>query len=252
MNGMGKTDIGTIRDNNEDSIFVSNEPIGSLENLYIVSDGMGGHNAGEVASQKGIEFFCEYITNNTCLSDNDILDYLIEGVNYANQRVFEISLNNIEMSGMGATFSACTIMNGKIYIAHIGDSRIYISDSQKMTQLTVDHTYVNEMIKAGELTPEEAKKHRLKNIITRALGSEELSRVDANVMELNGYEFILVCSDGLTNMLSDNEIHEILTSNEEVSKKVENLIDLAKEKGGFDNISAILININSNNWEVER
>ncbi len=243
MIGVGKTDAGLVRHNNEDSIFVSTEPFGQLPNLFIVSDGMGGHNAGEIASSHGIRFFCQFASNNLETEKPEILDILIEGTIYANKNIYEISTQNNAMLGMGATFSACVIdaFNNKLFAAHVGDSRIYVVHNDHIKQISTDHTYVNEMVKAGEITEAEARVHPRRNIITRALGTEEGICVDGIVSEICVGDYILICSDGLNNMVSDNNIKEIIIGSGTVFEKCSRLIEVAKQNGGMDNISAVLI-----------
>ncbi len=242
MRGIGKTDVGILRENNEDCIFVCNEQIGFLPNLFIVADGMGGHNAGEIASKKSIEFFCEYIKQNP-IENNELLDFIVSGISYANKKVFEETLKNLDYAGMGTTFSTCVIVGNRLYIGHIGDSRVYIFGGGQMGQLTTDHTYVNELVMASKVTHEEAKNHPKRNLLTRALGVEHNVLADARVFAAYENDHILICSDGLTNMLNDKDIYDIVVSDLSLQAKVSMLIDVANERGGIDNISAILISM---------
>jgi protein phosphatase len=239
------TDVGKVRHNNEDSIFVSNEPVGALPNLYIVSDGMGGHNAGEVASQKGIAFFRDYIEHMASMDgDVDIMEELARGASYANEKVFEISMTDHAFSGMGATFSLCVLDRGKLYAAHIGDSRIYlIKKDGGIERLSTDHTYVNEMVKAGEITENEARSHPQRHLITRALGTEETLKIDRIVKDVSSGDFALICSDGLSNMVQDDMISGIICESSGLNEKCERLLGLANENGGEDNISVVLIEV---------
>ena len=179
MISFGKSDTGKVRDINEDFIYVNDEKVGSLPNLYIVSDGMGGHKAGEIASSLAVNSFLDYVKNNTFANDDEILDFLVNAIDYANKMVYEKSISDIKCNGMGATFSVCTFVNNKIYAAHVGDSRIYLINKQ-IHQLSIDHTYVNEMVRVGKITQRQAKHHPQKNIITRAVGINE------NSSRLNG------------------------------------------------------------------
>ena len=242
MISFGKSDVGRTREINEDFIYVSNEKVGPLPNLYIVSDGMGGHKAGEIASSMAVNFFVDYILNNSFNDNNEVLDFIVNAINYANKAVYEKSKLDLECSGMGATFSVCTIINDKIYAAHVGDSRIYLLNDAKIKQISVDHTYVNEMVRMGKITADQAKHHPQKNIITRALGINKNIEVDAFIEPFNLNEYVLICSDGLTSMLDDEEIFDTINDNKyDFGNKVLKCIEDANEKGGYDNISVILI-----------
>lgn len=239
MTGVGITDTGLVRVNNEDSIFVSNTQVSMLPNLYIVADGMGGHKAGNIASSYSIKFFCEYINN--CY-DNEILDIIVSAVKYSNDKVYSMSLDNDDYYNMGTTFLAAVINDGKLYIAHVGDCRLYIIRNERIYQITTDHTYVMEMVKAGEITYDEAKIHPKRNIITRALGIEIGITVDGLINDVLEGDIILICSDGLSNMLTDNEILQIVNNSEtEIAQKSKELINTANNNGGRDNISVIVI-----------
>ena len=243
MKSIGITDLGLRRENNEDSIFIHDDNYGSLPNLYIVADGMGGNNSGEIASSRAIEYFCQYVRNNSFSNDEDILDFITSGIAFSNSRIYEDSTANEELAGMGTTMTVCSVKNSKVYIAHIGDSRLYIVGGGSMAQLTTDHSYVNEMVKAGEITEVEARVHPKRNIITRALGVHESVEVDGRLIMAYANDHLLLCSDGLTNMITDQEIYSTITENSDIKLKAEKLIRLAIENGGHDNISVILISI---------
>lgn len=238
--GIGKTETGKVRSNNEDSILVCNERIGLLPNVFAVADGMGGHNAGEVASISAIQFFCDYLKNNV-IQYRFNQDLLFEAVNYANNEVFKLSLESEATSGMGTTFSACSWDDENLYYAHIGDSRIYRIAPKEILVITEDHSYVNELVKSGKLTPSEARLHPDRNVLTRVLGTENDAVADFGYLPLKDDDKILICSDGLTNMLTDGEIFQIVTSGDDDKKKVDDLIDLAIANGGMDNVSVILL-----------
>ena len=237
MGPVGITDIGKHRLNNEDALFVSGKGFHELPNLFIVADGMGGHNAGEVASSEAILFFKDYCSK-TPLNKNEILDYLVTGCIYANNRVFEMAGSSKSYSGMGTTFSVCVKDADRLYIAHIGDSRVYAVYDDAIKQLTTDHTYVCELLKLGQITEEQARKHPRRNILTRVLGVERDVEIDGQVFDLSGCKKILLCSDGFTDMLSDGDIFEELRgSNAEAAQR---LVDKANERGGGDNITLII------------
>jgi protein phosphatase len=202
---------------------------------------MGGHRAGEVASQKAIKFFCEYVCSRNSAPD-ELLDFLVSAVDYANDKVYDMSLRDHSLYGMGATFSVCAVSGGKLYIAHIGDSRVYLAADGRISQLTNDHSFVNELVRAGRLTEAAARSHPRKNELTRALGVEADEHIDGIVYEANS-GFLLLCSDGLTNMLTDGEILRIIKKEDTLEMKVRGLITAANENGGKDNISAILADL---------
>jgi protein phosphatase len=240
LRGEGKTDIGRKRKLNEDSFFVENGAIGSLPNLYIIADGMGGHQAGEVASFEAIRAFKSYVMENT-FEDGDILDFMISATKHANSEVLKKSTCDKQYFGMGTTLSSCVFDKGKLYIAHVGDSRVYKVSGSSITQLTADHTFVNDLVKKGEITSEEAREHPKRNLITRAIGVEEDVLIDGVLHTLMGNDKIILCSDGLTSMLTDQEILMHINSGGGLPDTLNQLIDSAKNKGGDDNISVILI-----------
>ncbi len=241
MYGFGASHVGKVRLKNEDSIFVSNEAVGRLDNLYIVADGMGGHKAGQVASATAIESFVSSVKKG---EDEEALDIMIGGVSSANNAVFTMSREHEEYSNMGTTMVACTVKGSVLYAAHVGDSRLYRISGGKITQVTNDHSYVAEMVRAGKMTEEEALVHPQRSCITRAVGTDSSVRVDGLIVNVKEKDIFLVCSDGLSNMLGKDEILEIcLESGKTLEERVHRLIDCANEKGGPDNISAVLIDM---------
>ncbi|MDF2820770.1 MAG: Serine/threonine protein phosphatase [Clostridiales bacterium] len=238
MEVYGITDIGQKRTNNQDYIFYSGEKIGNLPNLFIVADGMGGHNAGDQASSIAVKNFIEFVDNTDLYSITDILKI---GIKEMNSIVYKLSMENEEFTGMGTTFVVAVIDYGTLYVANIGDSRAYIVNEENINKVTIDHSFVEEMLISGQITEEEAINHPKKNRITRAIGVSDTVMVDLFEQKLNSNDYVLMCSDGLTNMLSNNEIKEILLSNTDVEEKVKNLISASNCNGGDDNISAIVI-----------
>ena len=241
MNAHGISVTGKVRANNEDALFHSDTAFFCLPNIYIVADGMGGHKSGEVASAKAIEFFferCKYGALN-----GEILDFLVESVTYANKRVYEMSCLDESLYGMGTTFTACSYSADKLYIAHIGDSRIYSVAAGRIKQLTTDHTYVGEMIRAGQLTEEEARHHRARNMLMRALGSERVCVIDGYVASFDTAK-ILLCSDGLNGMITDDEILKAFEINTDNAVIADALVGKALDAGGLDNITVIVFDIN--------
>lgn len=243
MKSFGFSHKGKIRPSNQDAYFIHNEKINILQNLYIAADGMGGHSAGEIASSGAIDAFVEYLRNNVC---NDIPKCLEKAADYANKFVYKNSLRDLEFEGMGTTFTAFTLSPEKehcvLHAVHIGDTCIYTMNSQGMVKITTDHTYVNEMINLGRLSPEEAQHHPGRHILTRALGTDNEVIADIITLNINYGVKILLCSDGLTNMVSDEDIHQIVISRN-IEQAVYDLTDLANKNGGVDNITSILVDL---------
>jgi protein phosphatase len=237
MKSEGKTDIGKKRAQNQDSLFFTDEPIGPLPNLYIVADGMGGHKAGDIASKTAIECVTEYIKESTL---NNPVSVLKRAITYANDKVYRLSRENADYNGMGTTFVAAVEDEGVLYVANIGDSRLYhISDD--IRQITLDHSLVEELIRTGQLDRNKGRNHPEKNIITKALGIGNDVVPDFFEVNLLPHDSILLCSDGLTNMLEDDEIKEIIFECKgDLKNAVDKMIDRANYYGGKDNISVVL------------
>ena len=236
IKAFGKTDVGLMRTINQDSIFTSTQQIGKLPNLFIVADGMGGHKAGDVASKAAIEKFVKY-TCQTHMSDPaNILD---SGISSINHEIYEMAVSNKDYSGMGTTFVVCTIVDNHVYIANVGDSRLYLI-GHEINQVTEDHSYVAAMMRAGELTKEQARNHPEKNVITRAVGVSQDVKADFFEVDLKPGDKVLMCSDGLSNMIEDDRLFDVINANN-VEDSVKILIDEAKKNGGYDNITAIVI-----------
>ncbi len=240
MSAVGRCDLGRVRSQNEDSIYISENPNTEFE-YFIVADGMGGHNAGEIASQSAIKYFNEYIENNCVINDgSDVLDAFVDALGYSNSKIFEMSENDPSYSGMGTTFTAVAICGGKIYCVHIGDSRLYVYDRNGLRQITRDHSFVMEMVRMGKITAEEARVHPKRNMITKAVGIEKNMPADTMIIPIEEDSIILVCSDGLPSMVTDKEIEKILKKKTGLDKKADLLVELANKNGGYDNISVIL------------
>ncbi|MDO4616330.1 MAG: Stp1/IreP family PP2C-type Ser/Thr phosphatase [Lachnospiraceae bacterium] len=230
------TDIGQKRQMNQDFLFASEEPVGNLPNLFVVADGMGGHNAGDFASRYGVSVLVENIKKDNNFNPVKIIR---AGIEAANREVIEQAKRDSSMAGMGTTMVVAAIVGGYAYIANVGDSRLYLVSDQ-LTQVTQDHSLVEEMVRLGELTPEEARNHPDKNIITRAIGTGEDVRIDFFDLKLEEGAMLLMCSDGLTNMVDDQTIYDIV-KNVEHPGKAQALVDRANANGGKDNIAVILI-----------
>lgn len=240
MGAVGRCDLGRVRSQNEDSIYISENPNTEFE-YFIVADGMGGHNAGEIASQSAIKFFNEYIENNCEIKDEaDVLDAFVDALVYSNSKIFEMAESDLAYRGMGTTFTAVAICGKKIYCVHIGDSRLYIYDKNGLKQITRDHSFVMEMVRMGKITPEEARVHPKRNMITKAVGIEKNMPADTMIIPVEEDSIILVCSDGLPSMVTDKDIEKILKKKTGLDKKADLLVELANKNGGYDNISVIL------------
>ena len=228
-----------MRENNEDSLIVE-----QFDDycLYAVADGMGGHKAGEVASSIAIEEIKNLFVSNVENKDFQPPSFIIESVKKSNERIRERSFNSEECCGMGTTVTMAVLdkLNNIIYIGNIGDSRAYLLRNNEIKQITTDHTYVNELIKDGKITEEEAKTHPKRNVITRALGSEDYVHADIFELELYGNDILLLCTDGLTTHVSDDRMLEIIKEFG-TSESVRKLIKQANDNGGTDNITIIIV-----------
>ncbi|WP_310605086.1 Stp1/IreP family PP2C-type Ser/Thr phosphatase [Anaerosporobacter sp.] len=238
MESFSITDIGVKRKMNQDYVFCEQNPVGSLPNLFIVADGMGGHSAGDFASRFSVEKVVEYIRNSKLTSPIRLFE---EAIKNTNTLLLKEAKDNPNLEGMGTTFVAATIIDEVLYVANIGDSRLYIVHDD-IKQITRDHSLVEEMIKNGEISKSEARVHPNKNIITRALGANSGAIPDFFEVALKEEDIILICSDGLTNMIDDTELFEIVESRKDrIKSAVRALIEKANEYGGKDNITAIVV-----------
>ena len=232
------TDIGKRRKLNQDYLYTSEEPVGQLPNLFIVADGMGGHNAGDFASKLAVTTMTESIRES---GEGEPAEILARAIDRANTAVWESAKANPELKGMGTTVVAAVCCENTLHAANVGDSRLYIIDGSEIKQITRDHSWVQEMVRRGGLGREEARNHPDKNIITRAVGAENTVKADFFSVPLKEGDLILMCTDGLTNMLEDEEIRMVLNGARDIVEKAEELIRRANENGGRDNISVILI-----------
>ena len=237
-----KTDIGKARSMNQDSFFVSENNDNGL-NLYILADGMGGYKGGEIASKVAITAVSKYITekfDSISKDKNSILDLLEDAIIFANSAIYEESEQDEELQDMGTTLEVLIIYKQKVYIGHIGDSRIYRIRKNNMKKITTDHSYVEKLIQDGEITREESYNHPKKNLLIKALGTDKEVEPDLIYTVLNKNDMIIICSDGLTNMIKEKEILDIVLNNSS-ENVVEVLVDEANEAGGLDNITVIFI-----------
>ena len=232
------TDTGRIRSNNQDYVFASDSDTGVLANLFLVADGMGGHRAGEYASETAVKTVLEELRNKNVSEPIPALD---SAIRFANKKLYTESKADASKAGMGTTFVAATVYDEHLYIANVGDSRLYVVEDKGLRQVTRDHSVVEELVRNGGLSKEAARKHADKHKITRAVGAEEEVKVDFFDVPISDVHQILMCTDGLTNMLSDEEISDILLSDNKVKQKAELLVTTANEKGGRDNITVVVI-----------
>jgi protein phosphatase len=242
MKTFGISHIGLVREINEDNYFMSKDPIGMLPNLFMIADGMGGHNAGEVASKLAVEGFIEYCKKHT--SCKSIEELFIKATEYANNVIYDKAVHTSEMSGMGTTLVVCSLVGDILYVANVGDSRLYIINGG-LNQITVDHSYVEELVRAGEITRDESVHHPAKNRITKALGISIGIKPDIFKLTTKHVSKIMLCSDGLTNMVSDKRLMEILETYQDLSEQGQKLIQESIDSGGIDNITLLLIDIQS-------
>lgn len=240
MNALSITDIGLKRKSNQDFVYISEEPVGNLPNLFIVADGMGGHNAGDFASKYSVDEFIGHVKK--CTSTSPIKT-IKEAIEVTNSSLIEKAASCEDLKGMGTTLVVATIYDNHLYIANVGDSRLYIID-REIKQITKDHSLVEEMVDEGTLERKDINIHPNKNIITRAIGVNYDITPDFFELDLEEGNIILMCSDGLTNMIDDQEIMDIVSNNiENLDIAIKRLVDRANEKGGKDNISVIIVKL---------
>ncbi|MCA9540290.1 MAG: Stp1/IreP family PP2C-type Ser/Thr phosphatase [Myxococcales bacterium] len=247
LTSAGRTHVGMKRNHNEDSLRLFRE-----QNLFIVADGMGGHASGEVASQMSVETLADFFRA-TGEDDEITWPYKMEkgrkyeenrvvtGIKLSNRRIFESASRDAKLKGMGTTIVVTFFSNDVCYIGHVGDSRVYRFRAGKLTQLTEDHSLLNDYIKMRQLTPEEIEAFPHKNVIVRALGMKETVQVDVMHEAPQTGDIYLLCSDGLSGMVTDEQMEEIMRASGDLDAYCDRLIEAANENGGTDNITVILI-----------
>jgi len=244
----GTTDTGRVREKNEDDFLIDDERY-----LYIVADGMGGHAGGGFASSNAVRLVHEELIRLEQTQDTTqplmggagktlIQIRLEHAIKFANREIFNLSLKESSLRGMGTTLTALQFDNECANLAHVGDSRTYLIQDGEMKQLTRDHSYVQEQVDAGLITPEEARTHPLKNIITRSMGHERELQVDLLKFEYKPQDRFLLCSDGLTNMLSDQDLLA-LVQEMDIDPAAHEMVKQANEKGGQDNITVVIVSL---------
>ncbi len=244
----GISDVGRKREHNEDSLLIDDE-LG----LYIVADGMGGHQGGGTASRLAVETIQENLrqaraTGTTLaihtgsLEENPLREVLRSAVEMACRSIFQAAQTDPGLQGMGTTVTAVALDERSAFVAHVGDSRCYLIRGEDIFQVSEDHSLVNEQLKAGAITPEEARTSRFRNIITRSVGFEEQVAVDLLGLEVRGGDRMVVCCDGLSNLVDDTEILQVVRA-EPLDAVPKKLVDLANDRGGDDNITVIVLQV---------
>lgn len=237
MNDYALTDVGRVRACNQDYLYSSSSPVGDLENLYLVADGMGGHRAGDYASRFLVESLVAYLEQN---HGRDPEQLFRDGIGRVNEQLYEKSVRTPELNGMGTTLVAATVKDGVLYVANVGDSRLYLLKNGALSQITRDHSYVEEMVRLGRMERGSRAYLEKKNLITRAVGTDRSVEADYFRVKLEAGDMFLMCSDGLTNMLTDREIESGIRQTNTLQDNVKNLILEANRRGGKDNIAVIL------------
>lgn len=236
MKTFSKTDVGVVREVNQDYVSVAPGPIGNMPNLLVVADGMGGHQAGDYASRQAVETVMHEVRTS---GETEPEAMLRQAITVANAKLFDDAAKDENLKGMGTTLIVATVIDKTLYFANVGDSRLYLVN-EEIKQLSKDHSLVQEMVRLGGINPEEAKHHPDKNIITRAVGAREKVEIDFYEYRLKKGDIIMMCTDGLTNMVEDEEILHTMKSSRDLVEMVERLIERAKENGGSDNIGVVV------------
>ena len=223
---------------NQDFVYASEEPVGNLPNLFVVADGMGGHKAGDFASRYTVEVILKSVRMK---KEKNPIKIIQKAVETANEKVLAKANSDENLAGMGTTVVVATVINNYIYVANVGDSRLYLI-RDKIQQITKDHSLVEEMVRIGEINREQARNHPDKNIITRAVGVRSRVSIDFFDMKLEKEDIILMCSDGLSNMPEDEEIEKIIKDGRgDLPGTALELVERANRNGGKDNIAVVLI-----------
>ncbi|MFC4697956.1 Stp1/IreP family PP2C-type Ser/Thr phosphatase [Enterococcus aquimarinus] len=236
-----QSDIGKRRKSNQDYTATFTNQKNQL--LALLADGMGGHQAGDIASRQAVEEIGIAWEATTIDDSEKAVQWFLQHIQQANQRIFEKGQSQPTLSGMGTTLEVVTLLDNHLALAHVGDSRIYLFREQRLIALTEDHSLVNALLKSGEITQEMAENHPRKNIITRSLGMPGSLEVDVAIHKIEDHDQLLLCSDGLTNMVSEPKIAQILLEAASLQDASQRLIEEANAKGGLDNITVLLIDV---------
>ena len=236
----GRTDVGIIRAGNEDNFLMWPD-----EGVFIVADGMGGHAAGEVASEMAVRIIGQELKGASGRPDEEVASIIRDAIREANNSIFQRTLTEVDKRGMGTTATSMLINGLHYLIGQVGDSRAYLYRDSRLVQLTKDHSYVQEQVDAGFLTPEQARTHPYSNVITRCVGANAEVVPDVYLGTLRAGDVFLIASDGLTGMLEDSDLQAALERHPEPNDVVEALIQEANRRGGLDNITVIIVRIDS-------
>lgn len=236
----GRTDVGIIRAGNEDSFLMVPD-----RGIFVVADGMGGHAAGEVASEMAVRYVARELGSLKGLGDDQVADRMRTAIRAANGAIFQRTLTEHDKRGMGTTVTALVLYETRFLVGQVGDSRAYLHRDGKLIQLTKDHSYVQEQVDAGYLTPEQARSHPYSNVITRCVGANNDVMPDIYLGTVKPQDLFLLASDGLTGMLEDPELAEVLAGDRMPQERVDALITEANRHGGLDNITAVIVRIDS-------
>lgn len=230
------TDVGRKREVNQDYVYVTDKAIGPFPNLLVVADGMGGHKAGDFASKYTVKVLREELEKTSLKKPEDILRDVVAT---ANNKLIQVAETDVKLEGMGTTLVAATVIGNMLYFSNVGDSRLYLIND-KIRQISKDHSLVEEMVRLGGIKAEEAKHHPDKNIITRAMGVKENVEADIYEYKLHKGDLILMCTDGLSNMVEDEDMFDIVKSARDIVEAVLMLIEKANSNGGRDNIGVVM------------
>ena len=237
MKAFAATDVGKVREVNQDCVLSSIGPVGCLPNLFIVADGMGGHKAGDIASRLTVDSVVDKLSK---VNSKDYISVITDTIIKVNKEVIDKAAESQDYAGMGTTLVVATVFDNILKVANVGDSRLYVV-GEDIIQITRDHSLVEEMVINGQLDRADARVDKRKNIITRAIGGESKVEAEMFSVELKPEDKILMCSDGLSNMVDDAEILEIINREPDIEKAARMLIDAANENGGKDNISVVIV-----------
>lgn len=247
MNFSCASHIGKVRKNNEDYCrgeIIQNDNL-DIVGIFAMADGMGGHSKGEVASKLAVENIIKFLKENLIQSNRIRIDYvddiIKQAYNSVNYIIHQKSISDLEFNGMGTTLTTAIIYRDNLYVANVGDSRCYLLQDKKITKITIDHSVVEELLRANVITEEEAKNHPRRNHITRAMGTDDMVLVDIFKTKLNKEDRVLLATDGLTGCVDDEDIKNIIEKDNNVEVLSEELINMANDASGKDNVSVILI-----------
>ena len=244
-----QTDVGQRRNTNQDYAGLYENKTGLA--LAILADGMGGHQAGDIASQMAVNNLGEQWENSEISTSEKAIQWLIQEIQSANEAIYQQGQSRAEYQGMGTTIVAVALLQDSLVLANIGDSRAYLVRDNQLVQLTEDHSLVNELVKSGEITKEMAANHPRKNVLTRSLGMPKVVEVDVSNHIWLPDDYVLLCSDGLTNMVSEDEMLETVHSDRPLKEKVATLITAANEAGGLDNVTVLLIHFDERKEAIQ-